>query len=106
MTRSVRIEPEAEEELRAARDWYDEKRAGLGRELVDAAHEAVSRIREAPNVSVPVPGVPTELGARRVFVRRFPYAVVFIELEDALSIVAFAHMRRRPGYWVGRGKTG
>ena len=105
MSKRVRIEPEAEQELRAARDWYNERRAGLGHELVEAAHEAVSRIRETPNTSVPVPGVPSGLGARRVFMRRFPYAVVFFELENTISIVAFAHMKRRPGYWLGGRNT-
>jgi hypothetical protein len=39
---------------------------------------------------------------RRVFVRRFPYHVVYIELADRLQILAVAHDRRRPRYWVGR----
>ena len=100
----VRIEPEALEELRAARDWYNERRDGLGRQFVEAASEAVSRIRSMPNSGTPVPGVPLDLEVRRVFVQRFPYSAVFIELEDSISVVAFAHMKRRPGYWLRRMK--
>lgn len=102
MTLRVVVEPEAERELLAARDWYAKRREGLGRVFVEAADEAVKRIAAWPNASTPVPGLPVDLGARRVFLKRFPYAVVFIELGDVLSIVAFAHQRRRPGYWLAR----
>jgi hypothetical protein len=34
--------------------------------------------------------------------RRFPYAVVFLELETEIRILAFAHKRRRPAYWQQR----
>jgi hypothetical protein len=39
---------------------------------------------------------------RRARVRRFPHAVVFIELSNEIHVVAFAHLRRRPLYWVSR----
>lgn len=32
----------------------------------------------------------------------FPYALVFVELPDVLHVVAFAHLKRRPGYWRSR----
>jgi hypothetical protein len=48
-----------------------------------------------------VPGVSDQTIRRRP-VRRFPYHVVYIELADRLQILAIAHDRRRPGYWVGR----
>jgi plasmid stabilization system protein ParE len=102
MTRRVVIEPEAERELRAARDSYERQREGLGAQFVDSIDEAIARIAALPSASTPVPGVAEELAARRMFVRRFPYTVVFIEHEGLLSVVAFAHARRKPGYWLGR----
>jgi hypothetical protein len=32
----------------------------------------------------------------------FPYRVVFFVDHDALTIVAVAHAKRRPGYWLDR----
>lgn len=96
----VRIEPEAEAELGAGARWYEKQRAGLGGEFIDAADEAVSRIAAFPDVSTPVPGV--EVPARRVFIKRFPYSVVFIRIADELVVLAFMHARRRPGYWLAR----
>jgi hypothetical protein len=36
-----------------------------------------------------------------MFLRSFPYSAVYI-LEPRLVIVAVAHLRQRPGYWVKR----
>ena len=97
---TVRIEPEADAELRAAARWYDSQREGLGREFVDAADEAVSRVATFPDTSTPVPGVAAP--ARRVFMKRFPYSVVFMLVADEIVILAFAHMKRSPAYWLSR----
>jgi plasmid stabilization system protein ParE len=40
--------------------------------------------------------------ARRVFLWRFPYLVIYRVLPDRVEILAIAHGRRRPGYWRGR----
>lgn len=105
MTRRIVVEPEAKSELLAARDWYADRRERLGQAFVEAADEALMRIAAMPSASTPVPGVAVGLGARRVFLKRFPYSVVFIDLGELLSVVAFAHLRRRPGYWMARVAT-
>jgi hypothetical protein len=50
----------------------------------------------------PVFGVNPDLGVRRVRTKRFPYAVVFIELAERIRVIAVMHERRRPGYWKDR----
>jgi len=46
---------------------------------------------------------PRHLGKTRRFVmRRFPFIVVYRELQDRVEVVAVAHAKRRPGYWKGR----
>ena len=39
---------------------------------------------------------------RRLSLRRFPYGVIYQVTPMELRIVAVAHHRRRPGYWVDR----
>jgi hypothetical protein len=46
--------------------------------------------------------VSADLDVRRCPVRRFPLALVFIEMPDEIRILAAAHGRRRPGYWRSR----
>src|SRR5688572_1863294 len=37
-----------------------------------------------------------------VLKRRFPYSVVYVDDPDMIRVVAFAHHKRRPGYWKRR----
>ena len=42
-------------------------------------------------------------GTRRYLMRRFPFLIIYQELDDAtLEVVAVAHAHRRPGYWSDR----
>ena len=102
MTRRVRIESAAREELAAAVQWYEEQRPGLGGEFLDSVHEAITRLIETPGIALRVPGCPADLPARRVLVKRFPYAVVFMDSGEELRVIAVAHLKRRPGYCVSR----
>jgi toxin ParE1/3/4 len=43
-----------------------------------------------------------ELNLRRALLPRFPYASIFIELPSEIRILAVAHVKRRPGYWLNR----
>ena len=66
---------------------------------MDAALQQVARWPEIGRI---VPGVPNDVRARRFPVTRFPYHVVYLEWEGVIRLLAFAHDRRRPGYWFSR----
>ncbi len=102
MSRNLIVLDEAETELAEAATWYETQRAGLGREFLSAIEEALGRLMETPSIAISPPGVSASLGARSVFVKRFPYSIVFVEHDGDLWVVAFAHQRRRPGYWRRR----
>jgi plasmid stabilization system protein ParE len=99
MTKPIRIDSEAENELNAACDWYEQQCVGLGNELLQAIHEIVARVADYPSSGALHPHVSKDLGARRMLVKRFPYAVVYLDFPDEIRIIAFAHTRRKPGYW-------
>jgi toxin ParE1/3/4 len=101
MTKPVRFAPAAEEELVVAADFF-EKEAGLGRDFIVAAHEAASRVPALPKSYPLARGVPWQLSVRRCPIRRFRYALFFIELPDQFRVLAVAHERRRPFYWRRR----
>ena len=102
MTRPFRTEPEASSELGEAAQWYEQRRSGLGIEFLEAIDTALQFIARFPEAGAPVPGVPLSLPVRRAPVRRFPFHVVYLELPDAIRILAFAHDRRSPEYWHSR----
>jgi len=101
LTLPVRISEEADAEMAEAARWYETHRAGLGLDFLAAVDSAVAGISEAPRMASLVPGVSDQTIRRRP-VRRFPYHVVYMELSDRLQILAIAHDRRRPGYWIDR----
>lgn len=35
-------------------------------------------------------------------IHAFPYGIVFVDLGDTIEVVAFAHNRRRPAYFIAR----
>ena len=41
-------------------------------------------------------------GTRRAVLDRYPFSVVFRELPRKIQIIAVAHAKRRPGYWLKR----
>ena len=102
MTRALRIHRLAEDELADAALWYEARQSGLGISLVDLIDKAVERLLAGVLPSSPVPGVTMAKGARRVLLKRFPYAIVFYDRQSEIVIVAFAHSSRRPGYWRSR----
>lgn len=72
MSKRIRIDDAARQELRAAARWYEEQRRGLGQGLVDAIDEAMSRVARLGPDCRPVFGVDPELGVRRVRAKRSP----------------------------------
>ena len=99
--KQVRISEEAAAEMAEAARWYETHRVRLGADFLDAVNATVATVADVPGIGSPVPEV-LDQAIRRCPVRRFPYHVVYMELQDRLQILAVAHDRRRPGYWKGR----
>jgi len=97
--KSVVFHRDAEAELRAAVAYYEQQRRGLGLDFQAGVERAVGRIQEHPQL---FPHHDVTLGLRRCIVRRFPYTIFYVELDDSIWIAAVAHHRRRPGYWASR----
>ena len=99
MIRPVRVSPPAAVELEAATRWYEQQRPGLGRHFLSAVQDALERIGRLPKAGS---SIPVDSEARRALVRGFPYAIVYRVGREAIEIVAFAHAKRRPGFWRDR----
>src|SRR5262249_52596197 len=89
---------EAEAELDAAIAWYENQRAGLGLDLQENVEAAVALIQENPKRHSKY----KQTDIRKCRVKRFPYTVYFVELDEAIWIAAIAHDKRRPDYWAAR----
>ncbi len=98
----VRLAPEAVTELADAAVWYESRSPGLARRFLQE-FETVLRLIESRSASFPrLLDTSPELNIRRALVPHFPYGSIFIELPSEIRIVAVAHVKRRPGYWLNR----
>lgn len=88
----------AEQELEAAVAYYEQQRQGLGMDFQTEVEQAVRHIQQQPKI---FPKYKAQ-EIRVYTLKRFPYAVFYLELDDAIWIVAIAHRRRKPGYWIRR----
>lgn len=99
------LHPEARAELRRAALWYDERRSGLGDEFVAEVSAALDRIADVPE-SYPAWPRTRAAGAagpmiRKAPIHRFPYVIAF-ERHEHVLVLAVAHGKRRPLYWLTR----
>jgi len=76
-------------------------RSTRGRSVVAESRKALRLIETFPQIGSRVPGV-DDRSVRRMPIHTFPYHIVFVDLGDRLEVVAFAHNRRRPGYFMDR----
>jgi toxin ParE1/3/4 len=92
----VHVHQDAEAELRQALDYYERQRIGLGGRFRRELEAALQRVRENPQAYA----IEDDLGTRYCPVNRFPYTLVYVELDDRIWVAAVAHQRRRPCYWL------
>jgi toxin ParE1/3/4 len=98
----VKISRDAALELEEAAAWYETEEPGLGERLIDAFEHAAQLIREPNPPLTPMTGDAASLGAKKLILHRFPFSLITINNHQTLTVVAFAHHARKPGYWRKR----
>ena len=93
---SVRFLRAAENDLYGSADHYNEQRPGRGDDFLRAVRDAIEDIAEYP---IRWPG--SKLSRRRVLTR-FPFTIHYRFDALELVVLAVAHHKRRPGYWLRR----
>ena len=86
--------PDAVEEARAARLWYQERSAHAAHGFLAELSRAFTLIAQDPEAWQAYPG-----GDRRFGLHAYPFLVAYRVVGDQIQIVAVAHQRRRPQYW-------
>lgn len=97
MAKPLKILDEAVTEGAEAWNWYRVRSERAGRRFQQALEDAIQKLQADPD------RWPTYLrGTKYVALKRFPYIVVYRELDEDLQIIAIAHSHRRRGYWKKR----
>lgn len=99
---NVHLLPEALEEASNAAPWYDQRRPGLGDEFLAELQFALSAVEFRSHGMPALESYSGPHDIRRQLLKRFPYMVVIALRDEECLIVAIAHTRRRPLYWLNR----
>ncbi len=95
---SYYFHPGAETEHLESVAYYETKRSGLGSDYLTEFENAMKAVCENPYRYA----VEKQPDIRRFRMKRFPFMILFREVSGKIQILAVAHKRRRPQYWLGR----
>ena len=90
--------PAAEAEFLESVGYYESKVPGLGGAFIEEFEALAVLIDESPEVWQ----VQLEPDIRRAPLHRFPLSIVYREQPGGFQVLAVAHHRRRPYYWLTR----
>lgn len=93
----VTLRPEAADDLLAARDWYDRRRAGLGDRFSAAVSVVLDRVAAMPEAFRV-----RWRDVRACRLHRYPYIVYYRILEDRIEVLAVLHGSRDASAWRTR----
>ena len=88
---------EAEQDIKSAYEWYEERRPNLGKEFIDEVESRIEKIDENPDLYATL-----YKNIRRALCKRFPYSVYFVKAESNVVVIGVLHQRRNPAVWQAR----
>ena len=88
---------EAEKELIASAEYYENRQTHLGTRFLLSIQESIAHIILNPRI---YQKCLDEI--RKCRVHTFPYGIIYEEFPDRIVIYAIVHLKRKPGYWKKR----
>ena len=102
MSLPVRLLEIAKREAHAAGRWYERRQTGLGRRFLQVLYATLLGIEENPARHPHLETIPDDVPIRRAITKRFPYLVIYELRSEEVLVLAIAHAKRRPNYWMRR----
>lgn len=90
--------PAAEAEYLESIAYFELKRPGLGALFLTEFEKLMALVCETPRRY----RVERQPDVRLIRMDRFPYSVLYRETSGNVQVLAVAHHRRRPNYWLGK----
>ncbi|MDP2368259.1 type II toxin-antitoxin system RelE/ParE family toxin [Rhodoferax sp.] len=92
------LHPEAAEEHKKQVAYYEEIQAGLGSRYHTEFRSILATVCASPDRS----RIVLEPDIRRSMFKIFHFDLIYREVDGSVQVLAIAHQRRQPGYWVAR----
>lgn len=87
----------AHSEFKAAKEFYELEQSGLGSRFEYEIKQSLLRIQQYPQA-----WSSERKEIRRYFVHKFPYKILYSVQKETIVVLAFAHLHRKPDYWIDR----
>jgi plasmid stabilization system protein ParE len=85
------VRPEAEDDLKDAFSWYEDKRTGLGYDFLLQVDAGINFIVRNPEI------YPIEYkSTRKHLIKRFPFKIIYLVEDEKIIVLAVIHGKRRP----------
>jgi toxin ParE1/3/4 len=97
--KSHTFHPEASAELEESARYYEDRQEGLGWHFRRSVRTTVDALCQNSDI---FRFVGHDQILRQARVKRFPYAVMFLDYTDRVEIIAIRHFKRKPGFWLSR----
>ncbi|HET6402818.1 MAG TPA: type II toxin-antitoxin system RelE/ParE family toxin [Candidatus Kapabacteria bacterium] len=94
---TIRYHLEAVEEYDWAVRYYSTISPPLAARLINEVERCMERIS-----NYPLQGKEVRPGIRAITTKVFPYDLIYMMEEDVATILAVAHQKRDPEYWLHR----
>jgi toxin ParE1/3/4 len=92
------LDDAAEAEFYDIVDYYKQFADALSYDFIQEFEDAVQRL-----IKFPKAGHPYLHQTKRIFLIRFPYAIVYkVYKNESIMVFAIMHMKRKPNYWEKR----
>ena len=89
--------PGARRDFDESFDWYAKREIQVAMRFANAINSALVEVATNPARFASVDGAHHESA-----LKKFPFRIVFRLVANRVLVVAVAHAKRRPGYWMGR----
>ncbi|MEW6087389.1 MAG: type II toxin-antitoxin system RelE/ParE family toxin [bacterium] len=93
----IRILEIAHLEFKEAKEFCEIEQSGLGSKFENKIEQSLLHIKQFPQA-----WPPERKEIRKYLVNKFPYKIIYSIQDDKIVILAFAHLHRKPDYWVDR----
>ncbi len=82
-------------DIEEAVKWYENQNLELGMDLKNSFYESLEMLKSNPFLCSK-----RYKEVRVKFIRRFPYGIHFIIVDEKIKVYGFFHMKRNPTKWL------
>ena len=94
---SIKVRDEAEDDFKEAFDWYELAKEDLGKRFILLVRDYINNLKSYPEQHQII-----HKNKRGVYIKDFPYQIIYSIFENDVVIFSVFHTKRNPKIWKKR----